>query len=124
MNGVTENIKFKTKESEKKASKLNFTERQATAILEMRLYKLAGVRCPKGTCDAGIRPLYKANEGIRFAACGTAENTAVSVTIRNMCAGAACTGSQKPPLNTDKSRRKLPPTLWHGRLILIIWSPG
>lgn len=32
MNGVTENIKFKTKESEKKASKLNFTERQATAI--------------------------------------------------------------------------------------------
>lgn len=34
VNGVTENIKFKTKESEKKASKLNFTERQATAILE------------------------------------------------------------------------------------------
>ena len=43
MNGVTENIKFKTKESEKKASKLNFTERQATAILEMRLYKLIGL---------------------------------------------------------------------------------
>ena len=41
MNGVTENIKFK--ESEKKASKLNFTERQATAILEMRLYKLIGL---------------------------------------------------------------------------------
>ena len=38
MNGVTENIKFKTK-----ASKLNFTERQATAILEMRLYKLIGL---------------------------------------------------------------------------------
>ncbi len=43
MNGVTENIKFKTKESEKKASKLKFTERQATAILEMRLYKLIGL---------------------------------------------------------------------------------
>ena len=43
MNGVTENIKFKMKESEKKASKLNFTERQATAILEMRLYKLIGL---------------------------------------------------------------------------------
>ncbi len=43
MNGVTENIKFKTKEFEKKASKLNFTERQATAILEMRLYKLIGL---------------------------------------------------------------------------------
>ena len=43
MNGVTENIKFKTKESEKKASKLNFTERHATAILEMRLYKLIGL---------------------------------------------------------------------------------
>ncbi len=43
MNGVTENIKFKTKEYEKKASKLNFTERQATAILEMRLYKLIGL---------------------------------------------------------------------------------
>ena len=43
MNGVTENIKFKTKESEKKASKLNFTEQQATAILEMRLYKLIGL---------------------------------------------------------------------------------
>ncbi len=42
-NGVTENIKFKTKISQKMASMLRFTERQATAILEMRLYKLIGL---------------------------------------------------------------------------------
>ena len=41
--GITENIKFKTKISEKMASMLRFTERQATAILEMRLYKLIGL---------------------------------------------------------------------------------
>ena len=43
VNGITENIKFKTKRSEKMASMLRFTERQATAILEMRLYKLIGL---------------------------------------------------------------------------------
>lgn len=43
VNGITENIKFKTKRSEKLASMLRFTERQATAILEMRLYKLIGL---------------------------------------------------------------------------------
>ena len=42
-NGVTENIKFKTKISQKMASMLRFTERQAQAILEMRLYKLIGL---------------------------------------------------------------------------------
>ncbi len=42
-NGVTENIKFKSKISEKMAAMLRFTERQATAILEMRLYKLIGL---------------------------------------------------------------------------------
>ena len=41
--GVTQNIKFKSKISEKMAAMLRFTERQATAILEMRLYKLIGL---------------------------------------------------------------------------------
>ncbi len=41
--GVTEGIRFKTKTSEKAASKLRFTERQASAILDMRLYKLIGL---------------------------------------------------------------------------------
>ena len=41
--GVTEGIRFKTKTSEKAAKKLRFTQRQATAILEMRLYKLIGL---------------------------------------------------------------------------------
>ena len=41
--GITENIKFKSKISEKMAKLLCFTERQATAILEMRLYKLIGL---------------------------------------------------------------------------------
>ncbi len=43
IHGTTEGIKFKTKTSEKMASLLRFTERQATAILEMRLYKLIGL---------------------------------------------------------------------------------
>ena len=41
--GATEGIKFKTKASEKAAKNLKFSERQATAILEMRLYKLIGL---------------------------------------------------------------------------------
>ena len=41
--GVTDNIKFKSNISKKMASLLRFTERQATAILEMRLYKLIGL---------------------------------------------------------------------------------
>ena len=41
--GITENITFKTKISKKMAAMLRFTERQATAILEMRLYKLIGL---------------------------------------------------------------------------------
>ncbi len=41
--GVTENIKFKTSISRKMAAMLRFTERQAGAILEMRLYKLIGL---------------------------------------------------------------------------------
>ena len=43
INGETEGIKFKSKESEKLAAALRFTEAQATAILEMRLYKLIGL---------------------------------------------------------------------------------
>ena len=41
--GITEGIKFKTKTSEKAAKSLKFTEKQATAILDMRLYKLIGL---------------------------------------------------------------------------------
>ena len=43
VNGVTDNIKFKSGISRKMAAMLRFTERQATAILEMRLYKLIGL---------------------------------------------------------------------------------
>lgn len=43
VNGVTEGIQFKSKTAEKAAASLRFTEAQATAILEMRLYKLIGL---------------------------------------------------------------------------------
>jgi len=43
VNGVTEGIKFKSEQSKKDAGLLLFTERQADAILEMRLYKLIGL---------------------------------------------------------------------------------
>ncbi|MBP5384971.1 MAG: DNA topoisomerase 4 subunit A [Lachnospiraceae bacterium] len=41
--GKTEGIRFKSRISKKMAEQLHFTERQATAILEMRLYKLIGL---------------------------------------------------------------------------------
>ena len=41
--GVTEGIRFKSEASKKRAAKLRFTERQAQAILEMRLYRLIGL---------------------------------------------------------------------------------
>ena len=41
--GVTENIKFKSGISKKMAAMLRFTDRQAQAILDMRLYKLIGL---------------------------------------------------------------------------------
>lgn len=41
--GITDGIKFKTKESSIMASQLLFTERQAKAILDMRLYRLIGL---------------------------------------------------------------------------------
>ena len=43
VNGNVEDISFKTEKSRKEASKLRFTERQATEILQMRLYKLIGL---------------------------------------------------------------------------------
>ncbi len=43
VDGKTEGIKFKSEQSKKDAARLHFTERQATAILEMRLYKLIGL---------------------------------------------------------------------------------
>lgn len=43
MNGATEGIRFKSERSKKQAARLRFTERQASAILEMRLYKLIGL---------------------------------------------------------------------------------
>ena len=43
VNGVTDNITFKSRISKKMAALLRFTERQATAILEMRLYRLIGL---------------------------------------------------------------------------------
>ena len=51
--GVTDGIKFRKKASEKQARELRFTDRQATAILEMRLAKLIGME---------INALYKENE--------------------------------------------------------------
>ena len=43
ISGDVTDIKFKTGQSKKEASQLRFTERQATAILELRLYRLIGL---------------------------------------------------------------------------------
>lgn len=43
MTGDVTNIKFRVSGFEEDAKKLNFTEKQASAILEMRLYKLIGL---------------------------------------------------------------------------------
>lgn len=43
VNGDTGHIKFRSERSKKLAAKLDFTERQAAAILEMRLYRLIGL---------------------------------------------------------------------------------
>ena len=51
--GVTEGIKFRHKSSEKKARELCFTQRQAQAILDMRLAKLIGLE---------LEALYHENE--------------------------------------------------------------
>ncbi len=60
-NGVTDNIKFKHKESEADAKKLRFTERQTQAILEMRLQKLIGLEV-----EALIREHEETLEKIAF----------------------------------------------------------
>ncbi|MDO4623038.1 MAG: DNA topoisomerase (ATP-hydrolyzing) [Eubacteriales bacterium] len=51
--GVTDGINFKHRSSKKMAEELCFTQRQATAILEMRLAKLIGLE---------LEALYKENE--------------------------------------------------------------
>ncbi len=43
VNGNTDNIKFKNKESKIYAGELRFTQKQAQAILDLRLYKLIGL---------------------------------------------------------------------------------
>ena len=43
MSGDVTDIRFKSEQSRKDAMKLHFTERQASAILELRLYKLIGL---------------------------------------------------------------------------------
>lgn len=43
VNGETDEVKFKTPSSQVQASKLHFTEAQATAILELRLSRLIGL---------------------------------------------------------------------------------
>jgi DNA gyrase subunit A len=43
MTGNVEGIRFRSPESEKQARELSFTERQANAILELRLYRLIGL---------------------------------------------------------------------------------
>lgn len=43
IHGVTDGIRFRVKAHEKEAKALKFTERQATAILQMRLYRLIGL---------------------------------------------------------------------------------
>ena len=49
--GNTEGIRFKTKKSKADAAKLRFTEAQANAILEMRLYKLIGLEIDALTAE-------------------------------------------------------------------------
>ncbi len=51
VNGTTEGIRFKTKKSKADAAKLKFTEAQANAILEMRLYKLIGLEIDALTAE-------------------------------------------------------------------------
>ncbi len=43
MNGETKGIRFKSQKSKKMAAELDFTEPQANAILDMRLYRLIGL---------------------------------------------------------------------------------
>ncbi len=64
VNGITEGIKFKSKQSEKNASQLNFTDRQAQAILDMRLQKLIGLEIDalKGEHEATLKKIAEYTE--------------------------------------------------------------
>ncbi len=64
VSGITEGIKFKSKQSEKDAAELNFTERQAQAILDMRLQKLIGLEIDalKGEHDATLKKIAEYSE--------------------------------------------------------------
>lgn len=52
--GIVTGIKFRTKAAEKSASKFNFTEAQADAILEMRLQKLIGLELDSLTKEYNV----------------------------------------------------------------------
>ncbi len=64
VSGITEGIKFKSKQSEKNAAELNFTERQAQAILDMRLQKLIGLEIDalKGEHDTTLKKIAEYSE--------------------------------------------------------------
>ena len=51
VNGITEGIRFKSRKSKSDAAKLRFTDAQAQAILEMRLYKLIGLEIDALTAE-------------------------------------------------------------------------
>ncbi len=70
VSGITEGIKFKSKQSEKDAAELNFTERQAQAILDMRLQKLIGLEIDalKGEHDATLKKIAEYSEILGFRA--------------------------------------------------------
>lgn len=59
MNGIIDNINFKTKKSEKEASKLKFTESQTNEILSMPLQRLIGLEL-----DAILKDLDKCKKNI------------------------------------------------------------
>ncbi len=54
VDGETEGVRFKSEASRRQASALRFTERQASAILEMRLYKLIGLELEALRKEHGI----------------------------------------------------------------------
>ncbi len=61
MKGVTEGIKFRTKESQKIAKAFRFTEIQADAILDMRMQKLIGLEM-----DILVKELEKCRKNIEI----------------------------------------------------------
>lgn len=51
VDGITEGIRFKSEQSEKDARLLHFTQRQADAILQMRMYRLIGLEIEQLRAD-------------------------------------------------------------------------